>query len=307
MTHTVITHIGVSALSCEALLGFQSQNYATIDQELADGMERPETLEIAQRDLLRGLRRHWGQKKEARQHRAVSPAEIAALSLLLAELRPDGNPPLPIDRLVLVRSDTPGGRFCADLLKRAFVDPDREISRQYGYPHVSGDPAHFVIAPIEGLRITDERTPDPDSDKEAFVRTGLVNYVRTVYAEYRRLGAGDTLTFNITSGFKGLVPAARDLALLLSTRRGGPTIEMVYLYKSSNELIRYNLFPLQFDWDSLPIDLLRRAGAGAAPPDQLSGAQYAYLFEQRGTAIQKSQRSALGEVVWALHTLLHAE
>jgi hypothetical protein len=110
--HSVITHIGVSALSCKALRSVQSQNYDRIVEDLTAETERPDSLAIARRDLLRGLKRFWGQSLKPHQKRSASPAEIAALSLLQSEQRPDGAPPLPIDRLILLRSDTRSGKFC---------------------------------------------------------------------------------------------------------------------------------------------------------------------------------------------------
>ena len=138
----MITHIGVSALSCEALRNVQSQNYDLIAEELALGSERPEALEIAQRDLLRGLGRTWERSMQPRQRRTMSPAEIAAVSLLLTERMPDDTPPLPITRLVLLSSETRGGEFCARLLEQAFVAPEDVIPQKPGYPHMAHDQLH---------------------------------------------------------------------------------------------------------------------------------------------------------------------
>ncbi len=301
MSHTLITHIGVSALSCEALRSVQSQNYDRIAENLALGSERPAALEIAQRDLLRGLGRNWGRSMQPRQQRMVSPAEIAAVSLLLTERRPDDAPPLPITRLVLLSSDTRGGEFCARLLEQAFVDPENAIPQKSGYPHMAHE--QLYIAPIRGLSITDEHTLDPASTRQNFVRNGLRNYVRAVYEEYRALGPNDTLTLNITSGFKGLVPTARDLALLLGSRAHGPQVEMVYLYQSSSELVRYAPLPMSFVWDDLPITLLREAGTDIDTVAVLPKRSDAYLFEYQ--ASQRLQRSPIGEVIWTLYTLLY--
>ena len=193
-------------------------------------------------------------------------------------------------------------QFCADLLEHVFRDTEGDIPHGKGYPHFSND-RHLETLPIDGLAITDERTPDPASSKQDFIRTGLTNYVKSVFAEYQELTSGDTLTLNITSGFKGLVPIARDLALLLGTREGGPRIQMVYLYQSSSELVWYDPLPMRFDWNTLPIKLLRRAGTNDGAIDGIVEPCDAYLFEHKEA--RRLQRSAIGEVVWTLYTLLY--
>lgn len=301
MSHTVITHIGVSALSSKALRSVQSQNYDTILDELALGTERPDALMIAKRDLLRGLGRQWNRSLKPEQQRAVSPAEIAALSLLKTEQQPNGEPPLPLDRLVLLTSETRGGEFCAELLEHVFHDSDGDIKPNDAYPHMPT--GQIQSRKIEGLAITDERVPDPESKQQKFVRKGLANYVAEVFAAYNDLKAGDTLTLNITSGYKGLVPTARDLALLLASRTGGPTIRLVYLYQSSSELVWYDTLPMSFDWSDIPAQLLMQAGEKNGATDGLPDSRHAYLFEHKEP--KRLKRSAIGEVVWRLYTLLY--
>jgi hypothetical protein len=299
MRHTVITHIGVSALSCTALRGVQSQNYDTILDELASRTERPDALVIAKRDLLRGLGRQWNRNLKPQQQRTASPAEIAALSLLKTEKQPNGEPPLPINRLVLVTSDTRSGEFCADLLEHAFRDFDADIQPNPAYPHI-----HDVHrANIKGLAITDERVSDRESTRHEFVRTGLSNYVRAVFAEYNSLSSVDTLTLNITSGFKGLVPTARDLVLLLGSRNDCPHVRMVYLYQSSSELVWYNSLPMEFDWNDISAEKLMQAGEVDGTSDGLIDSRHAYLFEHKEA--KRLKRSAIGEVIWTLYTLLY--
>lgn len=305
MTRVLITHVGVSVLSNRALKSFYTSNLTRLHEDLRRDIERPDALKLVKRDLERGLGRVWDRNytPDAQQRREDSPAEIAALSVLRIQ---------PNDRVVLLHSDTAGGRFCGELLQHALRLTS--VPTGTGYPHCGA--TQLRLQNVEGLKITDDSAVidseigvDPQSRPATFVRHGLVSYVERVWEEYTALlaaGGGD-LIFNITSGYKGLVSIARDLALLLNSyaREKSHAIRcrQCYLYQNSDDLIWYDPLPVTIDWHVMSRELLRKLSDASAPPGIVAGRpalEETIYFEDNPHKPNHKQLSPLGAVTWAL-------
>jgi hypothetical protein len=299
---TIITHVGISAFGSTALTGVSMQNLDEIVAALEQEQAREADLDLCVRDLIRGLTRIWGpaSRKTLKQRRESSPAEIAALSRLL-ESRADDE----ATRVVLLASDTQSGRFCTNMLLQALTAADEAFSRERGYPLFAARDAVTTEA-IGGLRITDDRTSEQLGTGELFVHTGLPSYVRAVYRAYQGLQSDDRLIFNITSGYKGLVPVAHDVALLLAGGVGpgaakGIEVKLTYLYQNSSELISYDLLPTHPVWEQVPWEQLREAESrSGVSSDKVNVLRQLFTEAEPPRSPGQLRRSALGEVVWAL-------
>ena len=305
MKRVLITHVGVSVLSNRALTNFYTSNLTRLHEDLRRNINRPDALKLVKRDLERGLGRVWDRNytSEEQQRREDSPAEIAALSVLGIQ---------PGDRVVLLHSDTAGGRFCGELLKHALTLTS--IATDTGYPCCV--PSQLYLQEVEGLKISDDSAAidpqtgvDPQSRSATFVRFGMVSYVDRIWGEYTSLLAegGGALIFNVTSGYKGLVPIASDLALLLNAyaRQKAHPIRctLCYLYQNSDALIWYGTLPVTIDWSVMSRELLSRLEDASTSPGIVAGRpapEEEIYFEDNPNERNHKQLSPLGAVTWAL-------
>lgn len=321
MSRIIITHVGTSVLQCAAFA--RAQQLERLKQDLTQkGKERTADLDTYVASLQTGLANTWKTTTDGWRRRQDSPAEIASLNLLGVQ----------DSTVVLLHSDTPAGRFCARLLEKVL---QQDIGREAGYPacipatgctvrtvqindmHVNEQ--YQRSSWWEGFRHghADRRTQQTEQD--VFVRKGLVNYIRTIVGFYRELlPTGGELLFNVTAGYKGMIPVARDLTLLLEahyrewrTRQANRaeafaplgTFEsaICYVFERSNDLIRYSALPVSFDFSAFSVDLLRAASADAGlernAPDPRC------FFEPLSNG--RWRRSALGEVVLTCYEELY--
>lgn len=296
MARVIITHVGTSALRCKALL--ERANFDTDALDRALQLERGgrEDLRRACReDLMRGLRDTWQSRYEPSVRRMRSPAEIASLSLLRLQRS---------DRIVLLHPESAGGRFCADLVALALRGEG--IPMGLDYPHTSAVEAY----PVDGLKVTGDPNLDSSDDEadgalsNAFVRQGMASYVERVMAQYEHMADGDQLIFNITGSYKGLVPIARDMSLLLAASKARAiTSEVCYLFETGAQLIHYGTLPLQLHWPpELVSDLDRASGDRPVRLDLLkTGGEgpWQSLFELVSDAPPLVRLSALGAILRA--------
>lgn len=298
MNRTIITHGGISALSCEALRLQASFDIDLLRSYLFAETARPDQLKLCIEDLSRGLSDTWGRKGfPLTDRRYESPAEIAALSLI--GVKSD-------DAVVLVHSATAAGRFCADLL--VHVLESSEVSAVREYPRC--DHGQIQKREVEGLHISDDSARDPRNSadgKASFVGLGVASYISHVWEAYTKLQPGDQLIFNITGGYKGLIPVARDVASLIAAFNANyalsVSVRMCYLFQTSSELIWHDILPFTFSWDRLPMDALRQAGEPNGLAVQKVPAAWSSLFEPGalpGGEAAPRRRSTAGEVIYAL-------
>jgi hypothetical protein len=314
---TIITHVGSSLLDehCEAFNGFRDRK--NLCDDLASSSHeymRDTYLDDAAAHLVGQLGTIWGRGAEARFRH--SPAEIASLGRLEVTRQ---------DRVVLLHSDTVEGAFCAALLKRALTADG--IPHKNDYPMCAPEAVSFER--VSGLRVA-SKPGEEEQIAEAFVRTGLTSYVRIVWQAYRDLydrwrehGSAVpkpevAMIFNVTAGYKGTVPVARDLALLLQAysiqlnRRNRISTAVCYLYEESAQLIRYESLPVQFDWRRVTVPHLTRAAVEDEPVkapaerqrwDELMPEERHY-FEPIEPEKIFARLSPLGRVVWELAKLV---
>lgn len=318
MPRTIITHVGASLLreECGAFSRFSDREDLIRNLKYNQGVAYYHNRAAAH--LARELDRHWGEQTE--RHMRDSPAEIASLSLMAPKLGPD-------DRIVLLHSDTGEGAFCAEVLRRVLKRELSDIREARGsYPFS----AAVEVQRIEGLRVTDEPGAQSDDDEEledSFVRRGLASYVEHVWAAYQELyerskehkdadfPQDKALIFNVTAGYKGMVPIARDLALLLHTHsqrlKRRVTTSLCYLYETSTKLITFESLPVQFDWRRVTLSQLRRAAAEdeVEPPDSAKRVRWENLAPEEQRYFRPipgdvdhtyACLSPLGRVVWEL-------
>lgn len=124
MSRFVITHVGTTAIECEAIKRRQNapRDYERLVRLILNNQQRTERLvEEWSEALQMGLRAIWSdpQRPDRADQLRRSPAEIASLYTL--DLQPG-------DQVVLFHSDTRAGEFCAELLRRCLAsDPPVSI------------------------------------------------------------------------------------------------------------------------------------------------------------------------------------
>lgn len=168
----------------------------------------------------------------------AAPAELHSLSKLNADTG---------DRVVLACSDTIEGRFAGRLLLYALnaTETNRLVPNK-----VQTDP---TVATLKGVETRNH------ASAKTFVEEGLPAYTQIVANEYRKVQAGSysQIVFNVTGGYKGIIPFATMTAQLLNAfarqrlRSAGPTpiATVVYLYEEAAALVE--LTPdLPIDWES---------------------------------------------------------
>lgn len=309
MPRTIITHVGASLLKCQSFSGFNDRGQLLEAFDYKDANEVTRRLEKATEHLAQALATLWAGKSPERYRHA--PAEIASLSLLA---------PAQDDRVVLLHSDTLEGCFCAKVLKGVL---QRTFEPLNGYPFCRD----VVVRKIAGLRVSEQGEQSSDGAKgvDDFVSKGLPSYVTNVWEEYFDLvqriahvpSKRGTLLFNITAGYKGAIPIARDLALLLSAHsaegKSGITTETCYLYEESNQLIHYGSLPIDFNWHKANMSQLERAAG--EDEDELSAktqrsgddrlrltnvVDNRHYYTEVEAAPAYARLSPLGRVVWEI-------
>ncbi len=283
------------------------------------GKERIADLDTYVTSLQTGLNKTWKTTIDDWKRRQDSPAEIASLNLLGVQ----------DNTVVLLHSDTPAGRFCARLLEKVL---QQDIGREAGYPAcIPATGCTVRTVQINDLHVNEQyqrsswwegfRPGNADrraqqTEQDVFVRKGMVNYIRAIVRHYRKLlPTGGELLFNVTAGYKGMIPIARDLTLLLdahyrewranraeaSATPGTFESAICYVFERSNDLIRYPALPVFFDFSVLNVDLLRAASADAGL--ERSAPEPRCFFEPLANG--RWRRSALGEVVLTCYEELY--
>jgi|GEM_PF-2631111 len=288
MSRIIITHVGTSTIRSGAMEQSPPADYQWRQEQLRADRRFDDSTKKAWRDhLLKVLLPFWKNAvTDQTNHLDKSPAEIASLSFLM---------PIAADRVILLHSDTADGELCAALLRDALADP--ALASTKGFPHCAAE-----IMPVPHLRIADGtyRVSQPND----FVRNGLASYVEVIWNIFNNRNDAQQLIFNITGGYKGMIPIARDLAGLLGsyTRTMGQGLhtELCYLYENSAALISYTSLPILLDWGAIPDTLLERAGDSNGIEIGTLAATHVPLFERVSKSNLRWQRSPLGEVVWSL-------
>lgn len=253
MGRTIITHVGTSVLQCRSL----KENNPSLDSIIkrathADRRNGDLTPYVTQLcgTYEENLQRHWTNEGDFLTRRRAVAGEISSLSLL--SITPD-------DRVMLVHSDTPKGRLSAALLKDMLtLDP------QQGYPNCPTAEAKQ----IDGLKVPEATELATRQDHDDFIAIGLVNYVDTVWKAFldqvEKPGRHEFILI-ITGGYKGMIPVARDMALILtdiaSDINFDVEIRLCYLFDEGSELIWYGSYPIGLNWD-----LIRNQRANALDP-----------------------------------------
>lgn len=340
MTRLILTHVGTSALHCDALkketrldLEMLHDNLVNNKDYTCDRCAQTACAHDKQRcqdDLVAGLTTRW-QRSDEQTCRQDSPAEIASLSLLGVQ---------PGDHLVLISSDTPDGCFCTNLLAHALQQPIPSRDNRYPFYDTASGAVTLETVRVAGLTVSGE---DPflqemiTGEKDVFIREGVVHYVEQVWRCFTTLlqqpppqadrssqeVGNHQLLFNITGGYKGIIPIARDLALLLAAyyRQRQQTLsvqqphtpiaslqsEVCYLYQASQALVRYPALPVRFDWRYIANiqEMLRQAATKCLPVDLPTMDEDIFFeavpeLEAASDRPKGKQLSALGQVVWAL-------
>lgn len=237
MKRTILAHVGTSLFDARAFTRIYPRRKAG---ELKEQFQRTpgydgKDVEQACRDaLIEGLKDCWRAGIEPRKSRHESPAEIASLHMIGVQ---------PGDRVVLVSSDTHAGTFCAQLLRECLNE----------LRHLPFSTPDLDVPPVS--RLTGVET----QDGQAFVANGLPAYMKLIAHERKNLDTEPgtqnydhvPLLFNITGGYKGLIPFAMIAAQLLASHpHYNIATKLVYYYHEGAHFIEVNtFFPL--DWGKL--------------------------------------------------------
>lgn len=307
MARTIITHVGTTVLTKEKLqkdapaiadLHREISNASAFADSEAARARIEELVETAKPEFIDVMRKVWQNANEV-YRREHSPGEIASLSLLIQYQKRR----LIDDRVVLLHTDTLAGAACATLLCAALTAPDM------GAYFPSCNPAETEPIRVPGLKVTGDETSgskppgDPDEAAITFVREGMVNYVDKVWCEYterRKTRANSEIVLNVTGGYKGLVPIARDVALILDNdpRNDKPRVSftLVYLHEQNDRLIEYGSLPVSFLLDDY-YDNLRAVAEGRPPLMSSIPPRNRVFYEERDQTVELS---SLGIVAWNL-------
>lgn len=228
MARTILVTVGVSLVTEKigeketALAGFGQLNGAfSALSTLQRGLEEADRQQKERRPfnpdarkwvdarsaLVQKLQALWGRpdtELDEGVKRAWSGAELASLQLLGREQESPHALLCAEDRVVLLASDTPSGKFCAETIATAL---------QRGL--WGATPASVRVVDIEGLRA---------SNAQLFLEKGLPNTAREL-AVHR----SDSLLI-ASGGYKGLLPYLTPIAMQLRIR-------LLYLYEESDSLI----------------------------------------------------------------------
>lgn len=297
MARTIITHVGTSLLNCGALhQGMGEIPFNNLGKRASLGRIEPSDIAACQVGLEKGLAHFWGNKAHSDQNRReAAPSEIASLSLLDVQAT---------DRVVLLHSDTDAGWFCAKVLEGAL-----SLKLPHSYPTCTAHPVE-----VKGLTVAEEGGIAGAGMADAFVRDGLKNYVSAICDEYLELRKQPRdkqhhCIFNVTGGYKGMIPTARDMTLLLTTAARDDSdfaiFRMCYLFQGSDHPIWFDSLPVRFD-RNLPMEKLREAGEATGTVDAGVLASHRILFEETFKGSGRLKRSALGTVLFELRSKIPA-
>jgi guanosine-3',5'-bis(diphosphate) 3'-pyrophosphohydrolase len=125
----------------------------------------------------------------------------------------------PGDQVILLASDTPEGKATANVVGKL-------VEQKLG--------ASASTRSIEGLQV---------GSAQDFRRNGIRNLIRVAKHEVESAkSAGKDVVFNVTGGFKAVVPYLTLLGMF-------EDVDIVYVYEQSDELIRLPALPVRFDQD----------------------------------------------------------
>jgi putative CRISPR-associated protein (TIGR02619 family) len=132
----------------------------------------------------------------------------------------------PNDEVLVLASDTLDGLAAAEAVVRV-------VAEMLG--------AKGRVRSIEGLQV---------SEANRFRQSGIRNLIEVVLREIgaARAGGTDRVVFNVTGGFKGVMPYLTMLGMLNE-------IETIYVYDNSEVLIRLPPLPMRFDHDRIAFAL----------------------------------------------------
>jgi hypothetical protein len=309
MSRTIICHVGTSLLNCSAtkindpfghvrndsgfvdMKKFLPQLEANYDQIRNDAVEK----------FSRSITHEWSDtSREASQHRGASPAEIASLAIM--------SPPLtlgPQDRVVLAHSDTLQGKLCSDVVEAALA-----IDAGPGFPQCCAESEK-----IEGLKVEPGTRGDPEKTRASFIRDGLSSYAIIVGKEFDKFeqrplepdGSRHQLVLNVTGGYKGLIPMARDLSLILTgfaQSNGGYLVDisLAYLFETSPQSIVYDAFSLRINRHQIPFDAIERAQDSkyGIQLDELEAGDPIHYFEEMSEIPGGYKPSPIGSLMLSL-------
>jgi putative CRISPR-associated protein (TIGR02619 family) len=125
------------------------------------------------------------------------------------------------DRVLLLASDTPVGKACAELVRET-------VKHEFG--------AEGEVQPVPGLQMTDATLFRRDGVRNLFQK------LRRAQAKAQELGLDFVL--NMNGGFKSVLP----FAALYGMTQQAPSY---YSYEWTSTLIKLPALPLTFDWDRL--------------------------------------------------------
>lgn len=199
MTKLILTTIGTSIITKKLFPPQFNSEITSIEEG-----NRPREYE----NCVKGTVTNLGNIFHNKSTNEYLSAELASLRVFKKnkELNED-------DVIVLLATDTVDGKFCAEVNKK--------VLDSLKWCKIEGP------SRIKGFK-TRETTPDEDIAKN-FVDAGL-NNLRNEVERILRSNIFDTRYFNITGGFKGIIPFATILAF-------EKMISLMYLYETSNDLI----------------------------------------------------------------------
>jgi len=198
MTKLILTTIGTSIIT-KKLYPPQFNSEITLIKE----GKRPRQYENCVKGTVTNLRNVFQQNLP----NEFLSAELASLRVFKTNKKLNEN-----DVIVLLATDTLDGKFCADVIKKVLDPPN--------WCNIEGP---FIIKGFKTDAIQNKNIA------EDFVNAGL-NNLKDEVERILRSNTFDTRYFNITGGFKGIIPFATILAF-------EKRISLMYLYETSSDLI----------------------------------------------------------------------
>ena len=203
MTRLIITTVGTSIIKNQNIISPNFEDEInSIKREI-----KPQHYEECVRQTVTNLTNIFNQPHFSNDSLSAELASIRVLNKKI-ELKED-------DVIALLATQTMNGEFCADVTKKAMESLDLcNICGPYE---------------IEGLKIKGDENIAKD-----FVEKGFINFQKKVEKIIKENEVDGTKYFNITGGFKGIIPSATILAI-----ENG--MILIYLYEESKNLITMDL------------------------------------------------------------------
>lgn len=203
MKRLIITTVGTSITTNPKLI---SSDFKHEVNTIKRGI-KPRHYEKCVRQTVRNLTNVFNQPHFSNDSLSAELASICVLDKSI-KLKND-------DVIALLATDTKDGIFCAEVNKKAMESLDLcKICGPYE---------------IEGLKIKGDENIAKD-----FVEKGFINFQKEVEKIIKENEVDGTKYFNITGGFKGIIPSATILAI-----ENG--MILIYLYEESKNLITMDL------------------------------------------------------------------